>query len=121
MNPWIHLIDDYIAQKLPPKVTDAFIGAMERYPDLREEVKLRTIETKAMDRFKQYTKDKPQDFPDRFPGTKLYFASLFSTALFMGTFSARLFPPKNNMTTTGNRPEEEKQPEPGPTNNPQPK
>ena len=121
MNPWIHLIDDYIAKKLPPKVTNAFIGAMERYPDLRKEVKRRTMEAKAMDRFQKYTKDKPQDFPERFPGTKLYFASLFSTALFMGTFSARLFPPKNNTTTIGNRPNEEKQPEPGPTNTPQSK
>jgi len=62
---------------------------MENDPDLEREVTLQSVEQRAMDRFYNYTKDKPEDFPQSFPATKLYFASLFTSALFLGTYSAR--------------------------------
>lgn len=89
ISPWHAYIDDYLSDNLSSEDTHAFEEAMENDPDLEREVTLQSVEKRAMDRFYNYTKDKPEDFPQSFPATKLYFASLFTSALFLGTFSAR--------------------------------
>ncbi len=89
INPWHTYIDDYLSGSLSAPDSMAFEEAMENDRDLEREVTLQSVEKRAMDRFYNYTKDQPEDFPQSFPATKLYFASLFTSALFLGTFSAR--------------------------------
>ena len=89
ISPWHAYIDDYLSDSLSVEEIHAFEDAMEDNPDLEREVALQSVEKRAMDRFYNYTWDKPDDFPQSFPATKLYFASLFTSALFLGTFSAR--------------------------------
>jgi len=89
ISHWHSYIDDYLSSNLSDADTQAFEDAMDKDPDLEREVTLQSIEKRAIDRFYDYTKDKPDDFPQSFPATKLYFASLFTSALFLGTFSAR--------------------------------
>ena len=89
ISHWHAYINDYLSDNLSSEDTHAFEEAMENDPDLEREVTLQSVEKRAMDRFYNYTKDKPEDFPQSFPATKLYFASLFTSALFLGTFSAR--------------------------------
>lgn len=92
---WDEYIADYLRGDLLEPLLRVFQKAMANSPDLREEVRLRRLEVDAMDRFYAYTRDKPDGFPDDLPGTKLYFAGLFTTALFLGTFDARTRWPKS--------------------------
>lgn len=89
---WEHHLERYLTGSMLPAEVEAFEQALEDHPEREAEVELRQLEQRAIDRFYEYTKDKPESFPESFPGTKLYFASLFTTTLFMGTYTARTRP-----------------------------
>jgi len=89
---WEYYLERYLNGSLSTAEADVFEQTLEDSPEREAEVELRQLERRAIDRFYAYTKDKPEAFPESFPGTKLYFASLFSSALFLGTYSARLYP-----------------------------
>lgn len=89
---WEDKLVRYLNDTMTAAEREAFEHMLDNHPERAAEAELRRLEQRAMDRFYEYTRDKPEAFPESFPGTKLYFASLFSSALFLGTYSARVFP-----------------------------
>lgn len=89
ITDWEAYITDYLAGNLAEATRQAFKRALAESSELREEVRIRQLEADAIERFYAYYRDQPDYFPDQLPGTKLYFAGLFTAALFLGTFEAR--------------------------------
>lgn len=105
---WEYELERYLMNTMTASEKEAFARRLDKHPEREAEVELRQLEQRAMQRFYEYTQDQPDAFPESFPGTKLYFASLFSSALFLGTFSARVSP-------TDDTPENDSDQEPPPS------